>query len=149
MTFRPRPLAALAVALLASLPASAMEFTSQEEIDAVLAQDLNGDGKKELVWQTGRTVTVLFYKEPRGYSFKEELKAEFTLPPGAAAYAFGDVDGRGVIFYTSPGFFLHALDAKTGEHLENWGKPVPIPGFPKSGVIDLLADVIVDWAPWT
>lgn len=110
MTFRPRPLAALAFALLAALPASAMEFTSQDEIDAVLAQDLNGDGKKELVWQAGRTVTVLFYKEPRGYSFREELKAEFTLPPGAAAYAFGDVDGK-------PGPELVAL---TGGGVSAW-----------------------------
>ncbi|MCC6737424.1 MAG: VCBS repeat-containing protein [Planctomycetia bacterium] len=92
MTVRSRLLAALA--LLAALPASAMEFTSQEEIDAVLAQDLNGDGKKELVWQAGKGLTVLFYKEPRGYSFREESKAEFVLPGGTAAYSFGDVDGK-------------------------------------------------------
>ena len=94
MNCRPRLPAALAFALAAALPAPALEFTSQEEIDAVLAQDLNGDGKKELIWQAGRTLTILFYKEPRGYSFKEETKAEFQLPPGAAAYAFGDVDGK-------------------------------------------------------
>ena len=63
--------------------------------------------------------------------------------------AYGEVDGRGVIFYTSPAFFLHALDAKTGEHLENWGTPVPIRGFPATGVIDMLPDLVKDWAPWT
>jgi hypothetical protein len=94
MTCRPRPLAALAIVLAAALPAAAIEFTSQDEIDAVMAQDLNGDGKKELIYQSGRTLTILFYKEPRGYTIKEETKAEFQLPPGVAAYAFGDVDGK-------------------------------------------------------
>ena len=43
--------------------------------------------------------------------------------------AYGEVDGRRVIFYTSPAFFLHALDAKTGEHLENWGTRCRFAGF--------------------
>ena len=47
-----------------------------------------------------------------------------------------------MIFYTSPAFFLHALDAKTGEHLENWGTRVPLPGFPTSGVVDMLPDLV-------
>ena len=56
--------------------------------------------------------------------------------------AYAEIDGRGVIFLTSPGFFLHALDAKTGQPLENWGRPVPLPGFPRSGVVDLVDDLI-------
>ena len=32
---------------------------------------------------------------------------------------------------TSPGFFLHALDAKTGQPLENWGRRVPLAGLPE------------------
>ena len=35
---------------------------------------------------------------------------------------------------TTPGFFLHALDAKTGKPLEGWGGAVPVAGFPKSGI---------------
>ena len=45
--------------------------------------------------------------------------------------AYAEIDGRGVIFITSPGFFLHALDAKTGQPLENWGRPVPLAGLPE------------------
>ena len=63
--------------------------------------------------------------------------------------AYGEVNGRAVIYYTSPAFFLHAIDAKTGEHLENWGSHAPIRGFPRSGVIDLLPDLVRDWEPWT
>ena len=62
--------------------------------------------------------------------------------------AYGEVDGRGVIFYTSPAFFLHALDAKTGEHIQNFGSRVLIEGFPSTGVVDLLVPLIADWGPW-
>ena len=62
--------------------------------------------------------------------------------------AYGEVDGRGVIFASSPAFFLHALDAKTGRHLEDWGQAVPLAGFPEGGVVALLPDLVADWAPW-
>jgi quinoprotein glucose dehydrogenase len=58
------------------------------------------------------------------------------------------INGRGVVLISTPGFFLHALDAKTGRPLENWGGAVPVAGFPKSGSIDLLKDLISDWTPW-
>ena len=34
---------------------------------------------------------------------------------------YGEINGRGVIYITTPGFFLWALDAKTGRPLEDWG----------------------------
>ena len=49
---------------------------------------------------------------------------------------------------SAPAFFLHALDAKTGRPLENWGNAVPLPGFPQTGVVDILPDLIADWGPW-
>lgn len=62
---------------------------------------------------------------------------------------FHRLNGRGVIIIVTPAFFVHVLDAKTGQPVENWGSGVPIPGFPKGGSIDLLKDVIADWEPWT
>ena len=53
-----------------------------------------------------------------------------------------------MVFITSPGFFLHALDAETGRPLVNWGEAVPIDGFPSSGSVDMVADLIADWGPW-
>jgi quinoprotein glucose dehydrogenase len=61
---------------------------------------------------------------------------------------YAELDGRGVVFITSPGFFLHALDADTGRPLENWGRPVPVDGFSDSGTVDLVEDLISDWGPW-
>src|SRR5690606_14790851 len=52
--------------------------------------------------------------------------------------AYGEIDGRGVIYLTTPGYFLHALDAKTGRPLEGFGKPVPIEGFGEYGTVDML-----------
>ncbi|HCH37046.1 MAG TPA: hypothetical protein DEU67_03400, partial [Acidobacteria bacterium] len=62
--------------------------------------------------------------------------------------AYGEVDGRGVIYITTPGFFLWALDAKTGRPLENWGASVPLEYFSETGVVDLIPDLVEDWVPW-
>ncbi|MBM4185653.1 MAG: hypothetical protein FJ207_15780, partial [Gemmatimonadetes bacterium] len=44
--------------------------------------------------------------------------------------AYAEVPGRGgVVYISTPGFFLWALDADTGQPLENWGEPIPLPGF--------------------
>ena len=37
---------------------------------------------------------------------------------------------------------------RTGKPIENWGGAVPIDGFPKSGSVDMLKDLIADWTPW-
>ena len=62
--------------------------------------------------------------------------------------AYGERNGRGVAYISTPGFFLHALDVVTGEPLANWGEPVPIEGFPPTGSQDMLADIIDGWGPW-
>lgn len=46
--------------------------------------------------------------------------------------AYDVVDGRGVVYVVTPGFFLHALDAETGR---------PMSGFGNDGTVDLLADL--------
>ena len=53
-----------------------------------------------------------------------------------------------VIYVVSPAFFLHAFDGETGEHIEDWGEPVDIPGFPKTGVVDLLAHFGYNYDPY-
>jgi quinoprotein glucose dehydrogenase len=92
--------------------------------------------------RTGETLWI--YREPNTTRYERGMRNNY-----GKGVAYGEVNGRGVIYYTSPAFFLHALDAKTGEHLENWGAPVPIQGFPRSGVIDMLPDLVRDWEPWT
>jgi quinoprotein glucose dehydrogenase len=48
----------------------------------------------------------------------------------------------------TPAFFLHALDAETGKPLDKWGSGVPLKGFPTTGSVDLVKDIIKDWDPW-
>ena len=90
---------------------------------------------------TGETVWT--YREPHTTRYDRGMRNNY-----GKGVAYGEVNGRGVIFTTSPAFFLHALDAKTGRHLENWGQAVPLPGFPESGVVDMLPDLVSDWDPW-
>jgi glucose dehydrogenase len=88
----------------------------------------------ELLWS---------YTEPDTFRYQYSMRKAY-----GKGIAYGEVDGRGVVFITTPAFFLHALDAETGEHLENWGEHVDLPGFPKSGTVDLVHDLIQDWGPW-
>ncbi|MDO8794597.1 MAG: PQQ-binding-like beta-propeller repeat protein [Vicinamibacterales bacterium] len=90
---------------------------------------------------TGETLWV--YREPHTTRFDRGMRNNY-----GKGVAYGEIDSRRVIYYTSPAFFLHALDAKTGKHIENWGARVPLPGFPASGVVDMLPDLVRDWQPW-
>ena len=59
---------------------------------------------------------------------------EYSMRKGyGKGIAYGEIDGRGVVFISSPAFFLHALDAETGRPIENWGRPVDLPGFGRGG----------------
>ena len=87
--------------------------------------------------------TVWSYREPRTPRGNYSMRADYGKGVG-----FGYVDGRGVVYIISPGFFLTALDAKTGTPLEGFGRPVPIDGFPETGVVDLLADLGHPYDPY-
>ena len=90
---------------------------------------------------TGETLWT--YREPNTRRWEESMRASYGKGVG-----YAEIDGRGVIYIITPAFFLHALDAKTGEHLEGFGKPVPIEGFPDTGVVDLLADLGHEYDPY-
>ena len=110
------------------------------------------DGK--LITVTGERRHVVALDPETGellwsYSEPKTARYEYSMRKGyGKGIAYGDVDGRGVVFIATPGFFLHAIDAETGQHLENWGTHVPIEGFPETGVVDLLPPLIEDWGPW-
>ena len=88
----------------------------------------------ELLWS---------FTEPNTFRYEYSMRKAF-----GKGIAYGEIDGRGVVYITTPGFFLHTLDAETGRHLENWGKAVDLPRFPKSGTVDLVWDLIQGWGPW-
>ncbi len=84
------------------------------------------------------------FVEPETYRSKYSMRAAY-----GKGVAYHEINGRGVVFIATPGFFLIALDAETGKPLENWGRPVKLPGFPSTGVVDLVENLIQDWEPWT
>ena len=91
---------------------------------------------------TGETLWT--YREPNTKRWEESMRASY-----GKGVAYAEVDGRGVIYMITPAFFLHALDAKTGRHLEGFGSRVPIEGFPETGVVDLLADLGHEYDPYS
>ncbi len=85
------------------------------------------------------------------WTFREPQTIRHQRSPRQAygkGVAYAEVNGRGVIYITTPGFFLWALDAKTGRPLENWGSPVGLDQFSATGVIDLIPRLVEDWGPW-
>ncbi len=83
------------------------------------------------------------------YSEPKTARYEYSMRKGyGKGISYAEIDGRGVVFIISPAFFLHALDAETGQPLENWGSPVPLEGFPTTGVVDLIPPLVEDWGPW-
>ncbi|MEX2284627.1 MAG: PQQ-binding-like beta-propeller repeat protein, partial [Gemmatimonadota bacterium] len=91
---------------------------------------------------TGKTLWS--FQEPATFRWEYSMRASH-----GKGVAYAQIDGRDVVFVVTPGFFMHALDANTGQPLEGWGKGVPLPGFPKTGSVDMMPDLIKDWEPWT
>ncbi len=87
--------------------------------------------------------TIWSYREPNTLRWEYSMRQDY-----GKGVAYAEIDGRGVIYIISPAFFLTALDAKTGKPLEGFGKPVPVDGFPQTGVVDLLADLGHEYDPY-
>ncbi len=87
--------------------------------------------------------TIWSYREPNTRRYEYSMRKDY-----GKGVAYWQVDGRGVIYIISPAFFLTALDAETGRPLPGFGKPVPVDGFPKTGVVDLLADLGHEYDPY-
>lgn len=90
---------------------------------------------------TGETLWT--FREPHTVRWERSMRASY-----GKGLSYGKINGRGVIYFTSPAFFLWALDAATGLPVEGWGTPVPLENFPQTGVVDLLPDLLADWGPW-
>lgn len=87
--------------------------------------------------------TIWSYREPNTKRYEYSMRKDY-----GKGVAYAEIDGREVIYIVSPGFFLTALDAKTGAPLEGFGKKVPVAGFPDTGVVDMLADLGHDYDPY-
>ena len=83
------------------------------------------------------------YRLPNTGRWEYSMRADYGKGIG-----YSEVDGKGVIYMITPGFFLTALDAETGAPLGGFGQPVQIDGFPETGVVDLLADLGHPYDPY-
>jgi quinoprotein glucose dehydrogenase len=90
---------------------------------------------------TGRTLWT--FQEPETFRRQYSMRASH-----GKGVAYAEVDGRGVVYIVTAAFFLHALDAETGKPLPGWGAGVPLGGFPATGSVDLVKDLIKGWEPW-
>ena len=102
-----------------------------------------GDRRHVLALDPTTGEVLWSFREPNTHRWEYSMRAGY-----GKGVACAEVDGRRVVFISTPGFFLHALDAETGVPLENWGRPVPLPGFRESGTVDMVEDLIADWGPW-
>jgi glucose dehydrogenase len=123
-----------------------LEFTARSTplfVDGVL-YTVVGQRRQVVAIDAATGETRWTFREPETSRYWRSPRTDF-----GKGVAYADVDGRGVVYISSPAFFLWALDAKTGRPLENWGGPVvPLKEFPKSGVIDMIPDLVRDWEPW-
>jgi quinoprotein glucose dehydrogenase len=80
--------------------------------------------------------TLWSYREPHTERWERSPRKGY-----GKGVTYYELDGRPVLYITTPGFFLHAVDAETGLPLEGFGGQVPIEGFPATGVVDMLANL--------
>ena len=137
-----------------------MAWEWKGEVPNMELGDINGRGLPiymdgMLVTVSGPRRTVVGMDPATGktiWAFQEPLtpRHEYSMRSNhGKGVAYTKINGKGAVLVTTPGFFLHALDIKTGQPIEGWGGSVPVTGFPKSGSIDMLKDLIADWEPWT
>ena len=87
--------------------------------------------------------TLWSYRLPNTGRWEYSMRASY-----GKGITYSRIDGRGVVYVSTPGFFLVALDAETGSPLEGFGGQVPIEGFPETGVVDMLADLGHPYDPY-
>ena len=111
-------------------------------VDGVL-YTVAGQRRQVVAIDAGTGETLWTFREPETMRYRRSPRTDF-----GKGVAYAEVDGRGVIYVTTPAFFLWALDAETGRPLEGWGTPVPLDEFSRTGVVDLIPDLVRDWEPW-
>ena len=95
-----------------------------------------GDHRSVIAIDPATGDTIWSYHEPETGRWEYSMRKDYGKGVG-----FGEINGHGVVYIISPAFFLTALDADTGAPLQGFGKAVPIKGFPRTGVVDLLKDL--------
>ena len=123
-----------------------VEYTSRSTpvfVDGVL-YTVSGQRRQVVAIDATTGETLWTFREPETMRYLRSPRTDF-----GKGVAYADVDGRGVVYVTSPAFFLWALDARTGYPLEDWGTSIPLNDFAQTGVVDLIPELVNDWQPWS
>jgi quinoprotein glucose dehydrogenase len=112
-------------------------------VDAILrATPIYAEGRLYSVAGDRRTViaieptsgeTLWTFREAPTKRWEDSMRKNY-----GKGVTYAQVDGRGRIYVITPAFFLHALDAVTGQ---------PVAGFGQNGTVDLLADLGYEYHP--
>ena len=122
-----------------------VEYTTRSTpvfADGVL-YTVSGQRRQVVAIDAATGETLWTFREPETMRYLRSPRTDF-----GKGVAYAEVDGRGVVYVTSPAFFLWALDARTGRPLDDWGSSVPLDEFSQTGVVDLIPDLVRDWGPW-
>jgi glucose dehydrogenase len=111
-------------------------------VDGVL-YNVAGERRTVVAIDPSTGATIWSFREPDTFRWAYSMRASY-----GKGVSYAVVDGRPVIFMITPARFLYALDARTGRPLENWGRGVDLPGFSRTGVVDVLEDQARGWGPW-
>ena len=101
-------------------------------VDGMLI-NVHSEYRTVVATDAGTGEEIWTYTEPETFRWAYSMRKNH-----GKGVAYANIDGNDVVFLISPAFFLHALDAHTGEHIEGFGGSVDIEGFPSTGVVDLL-----------
>jgi glucose dehydrogenase len=101
-----------------------------------------GERRHVVATNAGTGEEIWSWVEPETFRWEYSMRKNH-----GKGVAYANVDGRDVVYVVTPAFFLHALDAETGQPLEGFGGHVPIEGFPETGTVDLLAHLGHDYDP--
>ena len=122
-----------------------VEYTTRSTpvfADGVL-YTVSGQRRQVVAIDAATGETLWTFREPETMRYLRSPRTDF-----GKGVAYARVDGRGVVYVTSPAFFLWALDARTGRPLDDWGRSVPLEEFSQTGVVDLIPELVRDWGPW-
>ena len=95
-----------------------------------------GERRYVIAMDAGTGETLWTFREPSTFRWEYSMRKNH-----GKGVAHANIDGRDIIYVVSPAFFLHALDAHTGQPIEGFGGQVPIDGFPETGSVDMLEDL--------
>ena len=88
----------------------AFDIEAHDKITEVLAEDLDGDGRKDLLLLLGREVRIYFQREAGG--FPAEPDQRFRIDPRAVVMDLGDVLGDGtkqIAFIRDDGVYAYPM----------------------------------------